>query len=152
MRVVILALILGVAHAAGAAEPVVAYRITNAAEITDSLTGDAGDPARGRALFAEEPRAGCVACHRVPGAPEGDDDPKLEGAPPLAGIGARLSPGALRLWLVAPEVLRPGTAMPPYYAPGQRQGATDPLYGGPALTAAEIEDLVAYLSGLTTPD
>jgi hypothetical protein len=38
--------------------------------------------------------------------------------------------------------------MPAFYAAGQRLGADDPLYGGPALTAAEIEDLVAYLAGL----
>jgi hypothetical protein len=42
--------------------------------------------------------------------------------------------------------------MPAYYAAGQRSGAEDPLYGGPALTAAEVEDLVAYLSGLTAPE
>ena len=42
----------------------------------------------------------------------------------------------------------PETAMSAYYAAGQRDGAEDPLYGGPALTAAEIEDLVAYLATL----
>lgn len=152
MRAAIVVLLSGIAAAAQAAEPVVAYRITNAAEITESLTGAPGDPARGSILFTEEPRAGCTACHGAPGAPGGDDDPKLEAAPPLVGVGARLSEGSLRLWIVAPEVILPGTAMPGYYAPGQRQDADDPLYGGPALTAAEIEDLVAYLASLGAPD
>ena len=152
MRAAIVVLLAGLAAGAQATEPVVAYRITDAAEILDSLTGAPGDAERGRVLFTEEPRAGCQVCHRVQGAPAGDDDPKLEGAPDLAGVGARLSEGALRLWIVAPEVILPDTKMPAYYAPGQRQGATDPLYGGPALTAAEIEDLVAYLAGLTKPD
>ncbi|MDH3666548.1 MAG: c-type cytochrome [Paracoccaceae bacterium] len=143
---------LGLSHEAGAAEPIVTYRITNAEEIPESLTGAPGDPARGAELYEDEPRAGCAACHGMPGAATGDDDPKLEAAPDLSAIGGRLSPGAIRLWIVAPQVLDPETAMPAYYAPGQRLGADDPLYGGPALTAAEIEDLVAYLAGLGGPD
>ena len=43
------------------------------------------------------------------------------------------------------------TAMPAFYAAGQRDGADDPLYGGPALTAMEVEDLVAYLASLRDP-
>ncbi len=143
---------LGLSHGAGAAEPVVAYRITNAEEIPDSLTGAPGDAVRGAGLYQSEPRAGCPACHGMPGAAPGVDDPKLEAAPDLTAIGDRLSPGTIRLWIVAPQVLDPETAMPAYYAAGQRQGADDPLYGGPALTAGEIEDLVAYLAGLASPD
>jgi len=131
---------------AQAAEPVVAFTIIDASEIPESLTGATGDPERGRAIFVSEPRAGCPACHGVPtsagGAPQGPD---------LTGVGGRLTSGAIRLWIVAPEVLRPDTPMPAFYAAGQRIGAEDPLYGGPALTAAEVEDLVAYLSAQTGP-
>ena len=149
-RIVIL--LAGLSAAAQAAEPIVAYRITDAAEIVESLTGAPGDPERGRIVYTEERRAGCPACHGIPGALGAGDDPKLETAPDLAGVGARLGRGALRLWIVAPEVIDPDTAMPAYYAPGQRQDADDPLYGGPALTAEEIEDLVAYLAGQTKPE
>ncbi len=142
----------GLAQGTDAAEPIVAYRIVDAAEIPDSLTGVPGDAERGAKLYADEPRAGCPACHGMPEAATGDDDPKLEAAPDLSAVGSRLSPGAIRLWIVAPEVLNPETAMPAYYAPGQRQGADDPHYGGPALTASEIEDLVAYLAGLGASD
>ncbi len=72
--------------------------------------------------------------------------------PRLDRVGARLAPGEIRLWLVAPQVLAPGTPMPAYHAAGQRRGAEDPLHGGPWLTAGEIENLVAYLSGLGTGD
>ena len=128
---------------AGAAEPVVAYTIVDARAIPRSLTGAPGDPARGRALYRDEPRAGCSGCHGMP-----DGGGGKEGAPDLAGVGARLGPGEIRLWLVAPGVIDPETRMPAFYAAGQRTGAEDPLYGGPALTAAEIEDLVAYLASL----
>ena len=135
---------------AGAAEPVDAYTITNGSEIAGSLIGAEGAPgdtARGKALYAGEARAGCAACHGVPGAVSDNIS-----APDLTGVGGRLGPGAIRLWIVAPSAIDPETAMPPFYAAGQRKGASDPLYGGPALTAAEIEDLVAYLVGLDNPD
>jgi sulfur-oxidizing protein SoxX len=125
-----------------AGEPIVAYTITDGAEIRESLTGAPGDPERGRQVYETEPRAGCPACHGVPGSAGGAPQ-----GPELTGVGARLAPGAIRLWLVAPEALKPDTSMPPFYAAGQRRGADDPLYGGPELTADEIEDLVAYLAG-----
>jgi sulfur-oxidizing protein SoxX len=138
--------LLGAALAAPgrAGEAVVAYTIVDGRAIPASLTAGPGDAARGRALYEAEPRAGCPACHGLPGRPQA--------APDLAGVGARLSPGEIRLWLVAPAVLREGTAMPAYYAAGQRTGADDPFYGGPRLTAAEIEDLVAWLASLTGAD
>jgi len=142
----LMAVLVALAGSGRAAEPVVGYTITNGSEITGSLTGAPGDAARGRALYAGEARAGCPVCHGVPGA-AGD----TVSAPELSGVGGRLGAGAIRLWIVAPEALDPETAMPAYYAAGQRTGAEDPLYGGPALTAAEIEDLVAYLAALRTP-
>lgn len=131
---------------AGAAEAVVAYTVVDARAIPESLTGAPGDAERGRALYAGDPRAGCAACHGMPGAPRDGS------APDLSGVGARLDPAEIRLWLVAPEVPAGETAMPAYYAAGQRTGAEDPLYGGPRLTAGEIEDLVAYLASLGAPD
>jgi sulfur-oxidizing protein SoxX len=130
-----------------AVEPVVAYTITNGSEITGSLTGAPGDAARGRAIYAGEARAGCPACHGVPGIAG-----EAATAPDLSGLGGRLSAGAIRLWIVAPSAIAQDTTMPAYYAAGQRDGAEDPLYGGPALTAAEIEDLVAYLVSLRASD
>jgi len=140
------AVIVMLAGSGRAAEPVVAYTITDASEISASLTGVPGDAARGRALYGGEVRAGCPACHGAPGA-----DGEAASAVDLAGVGERLSAGAIRLWIVAPVAIDPETAMPPFYAAGQRAGAKDPLYGGPALTAAEIEDLVAYLAALGDP-
>jgi len=141
------AVIVVLAGSGRAAEPVVAYTITNigtdASEIAASLTGAPGDAARGRAFYGSEARAGCPACHGAPGAAG-----ETASAPDLAGVGARLSGGAIRLWIAAPTAIDPETAMPPFYVAGQRDGAEDPLYGGPALTAAEIEDLVAYLTAL----
>jgi len=138
-------LLSGPARAAG---PVVAYTIVDGRVIPQRLTGAPGDAARGRAVYAGALRAGCPDCHGIPGGPAGERQAMKTDGPDLAGIGARLSPGEIRLWIVAPAVLREATKMPAYYAAGQRREADDPLYGGPELTAAEIEDLVAYLASL----
>ncbi|HUS52566.1 MAG TPA: c-type cytochrome [Thermohalobaculum sp.] len=143
----LMALLAALAGPGRAAEPVVAYTIINGAEITDSLTGAPGDADRGRALYRGEARAGCPACHGVPGVAT----EFAATAPDLSNVGERLGAGAIRLWIVAPTVFSDETAMPSFYAAGQRTGADDPLYGGPALTAGEIEDLVAYLAALGAP-
>jgi sulfur-oxidizing protein SoxX len=148
----------GLARAGQTAEPVVAYIITNGSEIVDSLIDAPGNAERGRALYVTGARAGCPACHGVPRAarktvtaPDLSETrlpgPHLPG-PDLSKVGGRLNAGAIRLWIVAPGAIAEDATMPAFYAPGQRDGAEDPLYGGPALTAAEIEDLVAYLATL----
>jgi sulfur-oxidizing protein SoxX len=148
-------LLLGLALAvpAAATERVVAYRIVDGRSIPDSLTGRPGDPQAGRTLYLDEKLARCAACHGVPGElasrlAEGGTAAAAE-APPLDNIGSRLGEGAIRLWLVAPQVVAPGSRMPPFYALGQRDDPADPRFGEPLLTAAEIEDLVAYLSSQT---
>jgi L-cysteine S-thiosulfotransferase len=136
-------LALALAGSAGAADRVVAYRIVDARAIPDSLTGRPGDPDAGRALFLDEKLARCVGCHGVIG--DASAVPGYPEAPPLDDVGRRLGEGAIRLWLVAPQVAEPGTRMPAFYALGQRDDPADPRFGEPLLTAAEIESLVAYL-------
>lgn len=143
-------LVLAVALPA-AAQEVVAYRIVDAREIPESLTGEPGDPEAGRQLYFDRQLTRCSGCHGSPGGPGAQADAGAADTPSLAGVGRRLSAGAIRLWLVAPRVIAPGTRMPGYYAVGQRDDPADPRFGGPLLTAAEIEDLVAYLTRQTEP-
>lgn len=147
----VLALALGCGMAAGdehkdglATLGIVAYRIVDAARIPDPLGGLAGVPSRGLALYFSA-EVGCSGCHGSPGGP-GAEASGTAPAPSLAGVGGRLDPGTLRLWLVAPRVVAPDGRMPGYYLAGQRSQADDPLFGGPRLTAQQIEDLVAYLA------
>lgn len=138
--------------ATDAAERVVAYTIADARAIPDSLTGKPGDPEAGRALYFDAKLARCAGCHGAPDGEAGQGAPHAAPtAPSLADLGGRLDEGAIRLWLVAPEVIEPGTAMPGYYSVGQRDDPADPRFGEPLLTAAEIENLVAYLARQTGP-
>lgn len=109
------------------------------------LAGAAGDAARGRAIVADRQKGLCLLCHSAP-IPEQRFQGNL--APDLAGAGSRWSEGQLRLRLVDSAQLNAATIMPAYHrAEGfTRVGAA--FRGKPILTAAEIEDVVAYLVGL----
>lgn len=109
------------------------------------LTGQAGDPARGQALLADRQRSLCSLCHAGPFAP-----PHQQGtlAPDLQGIGARLNEGQLRLRVVDIKRLVPDSIMPSYARTGGFARVATAWQGKPVLTAAEIEDVIAYLATL----
>lgn len=123
------------------AQALASYRIEGDA-IPAPLAGERGDAGRGARLIADRQRSLCVLCHAGP-----FGEPHLQGtlAPGLAGIGARLSEGQIRLRVVDMKRLNAGSIMPAYHAGegGARVGAA--WRGKPILQAGEIEDLVAFL-------
>jgi sulfur-oxidizing protein SoxX len=112
--------------------------------ISASLTGSAGDPARGRAIVVNRQNT-CILCHSGPFAEQ-----KFQGdlAPDLAGTGGRWSEGQLRLRLVDASRLNPATIMPSYYRLDGLERVGGPWRGKPILSAEQIEDVVAYLMTL----
>ena len=103
----------------------------------------AGDAVRGRAVFLAREGGHCVLCHAVPGVAVAGDI-----GPPLAGVGARLDAAQLRLRVADISRVNPDAAMPSFHrVEGLRRVA--PRYAGePALTAQQVEDVVAYLGTL----
>ncbi|MDB5640827.1 MAG: cytochrome c soxX [Hyphomicrobiales bacterium] len=118
-------------------------------EIRASLTGQPGDPARGRAIVGERQKGLCLLCHKGP-FPETPFQGDL--APTLNGVGARLSEGALRLRMVDGANVNPQTIMPAYYRVDGLTRVAPALRGKPLLNAQEIEDVVAYLLTLKDGD
>ena len=112
--------------------------------IPASLTGVAGDAARGRALVVDRTST-CILCHSGP-FPEqrflGDV------APSLAGTGSRWSEGEIRLRLVDASRLNAATIMPSYYRIDGLNRVGRTWQGKPILSAEQIEDIVAYLATL----
>ena len=107
------------------------------------LAGEPGDAARGRSIVVNRDQGGCTLCHEVPGETRFGDI-----APPLAGVGANLSPGQLRLRVADSTRVNPDTPMPAYYrTEGLRQVAAA-YRGKPVLSAQQVEDVVAYLATL----
>ena len=76
----------------------------------------------GRAVYGEQ---SCAVCHSIAG----------EGSPrsPLDGVGSRLSPEEIRLWIVDPQSMRPGVPKPSF----------------DELPEDDVDALVAYLQTLT---
>jgi sulfur-oxidizing protein SoxX len=113
--------------------------------IPASLTGQKGDPARGRAIVGNRQVGLCLLCHRGPFPEE-----KFQGtvAPDLAGAGRRWSEGQLRWRIVDSRRLNPDTIMPSYYRIDGLARVAANFAGKPILTAEQIEDVVAYLTSL----
>ena len=120
------------------------YKIQGDA-IPDSLTGEPGDAARGRAIVLNRQVGLCILCHSGPFPGE-----RFQGtlAPDLTGAGARWSVGQLRLRIVDASRFNPDTIMPPYYRIDGLNRVAPVFAGKPLLDAAQIEDVVAWLATL----
>lgn len=113
--------------------------------IADSLTGAAGDAARGRAIVGDRQRGLCLLCHAGP-----FEGAHMHGnlAPDLRGAGARWTAGQLRLRLVDMRHVSPDTIMPSFYRTTGLQRVAEPWRDKPILSADEIEDVIAFLMTL----
>lgn len=146
MALTAFALMAGCALAgAAAADDLVSYQIVDGISIPKSLTGALGDPAKGREVVIDRKLGNCLGCHTMP-IPE--QPFHGETGPNLAGIGDRLSEGELRLRVVNPKVLNPGTMMPAFYRTEGLHRVMEKFAGKPILTAEQVEDVVAYLETL----
>ena len=119
------------------------YRVVGNA-IPESLTGERGDPARGRAIVMKR-ESTCLLCHSGPFPEE-----RFQGdlSPDLKGTGARWSEGELRLRMVDATRLNPATIMPAFYRVDGFNRVASSWRGKPILTAEQIEDVVAFLATL----
>jgi sulfur-oxidizing protein SoxX len=138
------ALAVGINGSGSAQESLRPYTVVDDG-IPVSLTGARGDAARGRAIVANRQVGLCLLCHTGP-----FPEQRLQGnlAPDLRGAGKRWSEAQLRLRIVDARSLNPDTIMPPYYRTERLERVAAAWRGKPILTAAQIEDVVAYLATL----
>jgi len=141
MRRLATTLLLAAMSQGAMAQTLAPYTIENG-EIARSLTGQPGDPAKGRKIVAERQKGLCLLCHAAP-IPEERFQGDL--APALHGVGARMSEGALRLRMVDGANVNPATIMPAYYRIEGLTRVAPALRGKPLLDAQDIEDVVAWL-------
>ena len=125
------------------AEELLPYNIAGDG-IAESLTGAPGDAARGRALVLARTTT-CILCHSGP-----FPETRFRGdlAPDLSGAGNRWKVSQLRLRLVDAARFNPETIMPSYYRTDRLARVGRNFAGKPILSAAEIEDIVAFLATL----
>ena len=110
-----------------------------------ALTKRAGDPEKGKQVFADRERGHCLLCHQVSSL---DEPFQGDIAPDLSNVGERLSPEQIRLRIVDPTIINPDIVMPAYYRVDGLHQVGSQYEGKPVLTAQEVEDIVAYLSSL----
>ena len=118
----------------------VPYRVEGDA-IREPLAPAPGDAARGRDILIGRD-GNCLLCHAV-----SETGMRFMGnlAPPLSGVGARLTAGQLRLRLVDSMRLNRDTIMPSYYRVDGLNQVAEAWRGKPVLTAQQVEDVVASL-------
>jgi sulfur-oxidizing protein SoxX len=114
-------------------------------QVLASLSGQPGDPVRGRALVVSRQEGLCILCHSGPFPEE-----RFQGnlAPDLAASAARLSPAQLRARIVDASRFNPDTIMPSYFRTENLRRVAPQFAGKTILTAQEIEDVVAFLVSL----
>ena len=109
------------------------------------LAGLQGDATRGRAIVTNRQVGLCLLCHTGP-FPEERAQGTL--APSLAGAGARLSEGQLRLRIVDARRVNPATIMPSYHRVDGLTRVGPAWRGAPVLSAQQVEDVVAFVRTL----
>jgi len=112
--------------------------------VARSLTGGGGDPAAGRAVFANRKLGNCLACHA-----NGDLSGESfhgEVGPALDGVADRWTEAELRGIVVDSKVFfGDHTIMPAFYRTDGFNRPREDFAGKSILDAQQVEDVVAYL-------
>lgn len=111
-----------------------------------SLTGGLGDPQKGRAVMIDPDKGNCIACHRIAALSSEPSHGDL--GPSLNGAGSRYNEAQLRQLVVNPKVLFRNTIMPSFHMTGGLDRVPAAFANQPILSAAEVEDVVAFLKTL----
>lgn len=121
----------------------VTYTIVDGYMVPEPLTAQPGDPENGRLVFVNRQLGNCLGCHVVSDL----QDQAFQGeiGPSLDGVADRLEPGMIRMQVINPKVINPGTIMPAFFRTHGLHDVLDSFEGKTILTAQEVEDVVAYL-------
>lgn len=114
--------------------------------IPASLTGAPGDPASGKKIVINRKQGNCLACHVVSAL---SDQPfHGEVGPPLDGVADRWEEAQLRLIVADSKRVFEDTIMPGFHQTGGLNRVAKKFKGKTILTAAQVEDVIAYLKTL----
>lgn len=112
-----------------------------------SLTGAAGDAAKGRKTFISRKLGNCLACHINSEMP--DQPFHGEVGPPLDGVADRYKEAELRAILInSKAVLGDDTIMPSFYRLENGARTRKKFQGKTILSAEQVENVLAYIKTL----
>jgi len=139
---VALAGVIAIAAGSAMADSSTSYKIVDGG-IPESLTGKPGDPDAGRAAMINQRLGNCLACHQSTAL---KDQPfHGEIGPALDGVADRYSEAQIRLIVVNAKEMFDGTMMPAFYKSDGLTRVMDSFSGKSILSAADVENVVAYL-------
>lgn len=144
VSVALLAVLAGTASAEPVAPDAVMFQDMT---VPESLTGQPGDPANGRKVFANTKLGNCLACH----ANSDQSDQLFHGdvGPSLDGVADRWNEAELRAIVVnSKAVFTEDTVMPGFYSLKVGLNPSADHLGKTILSAQDVEDVVAYLGTL----
>ena len=111
-----------------------------------SLTGAPGKADAGKKVFLTRTLGNCLACHQVTSLKS--EDFHGEFGPSLDGVAGRYTEAQLRLIIADPKRIFTNTVMPAFYKNDGLSRVRPEFVGKSILTAAQVEDVVAYLKTL----
>ncbi|CCD98185.1 putative monoheme cytochrome c sulfur oxidizing protein(SoxX) [Bradyrhizobium sp. STM 3809] len=114
--------------------------------IPKSLTGAPGNADAGKNVFLTRTLGNCLACHQVSALKS--EEFHGEFGPSLDGVATRYNAAQLRLIVADPKRIFTDTVMPAFYKNDGLNRVRPEFVGKPVLTAAQVEDVVAYLETL----
>jgi sulfur-oxidizing protein SoxX len=114
--------------------------------LPQSLTGQAGNADAGKKVFLTRTLGNCLACHEVTSLKS--EEFHGEFGPSLDGVAGRYSAAQLRLIVADPKRLFADTVMPAFYKNDGFSRVRPQFAGKSILTAAQVEDVVAFLQTL----
>ena len=127
----------------------VSAQVITGDSIVESLSSEAGNPVRGRAIVASRQTGLCLLCHSGPFPEE-----RFQGnlAPELKASVSRLNAPQLRARIVNAAHFNPQTIMPAYYETRHLNRVAPKFVGQTMLSGQEIEDVIAFLVTLNNPN
>ncbi len=114
--------------------------------LPNSLTGASGDAAAGKKVFLTRTLGNCLACHQVTSLKS--EEFHGEFGPSLDGVAARYTEAQLRLIVADPKRIFTNTVMPAFFKNEGLSRVRPEFVGKSILTAAQVEDVVAFLKTL----
>ncbi len=133
------------AAVAGEMAKLVKYKVMDETSIPASLTGMPGDAKKGRKTAINRKKGNCLACHSMP-IPEQPYHGQI--GPDLKGVASRYKEGEIRLRIVNPKIVNADSIMPAFYRNDGLHRVLKKFKGKTVLSAAEVEDIVAYMMTL----
>ncbi|MBR0781150.1 sulfur oxidation c-type cytochrome SoxX [Bradyrhizobium iriomotense] len=114
--------------------------------LPNSLTGAPGNAEAGRKVFLTRTLGNCLACHQVTSLKS--EEFHGEFGPSLDGVAGRYTEAQLRLIVADPKRIFTDTVMPAFFKNEGLSRVRPEFVGKSILTAAQVEDVIAFLKTL----